>query len=197
TVPIFKFMPDFDASKTKALFIRSTDKPLVRLCETLYDWSEKLFPTYSGEPIDIRAIRGAASNRDAFVKENSTSVPNLMQVLRRIQRLLPKWLVLVIDQGEEVLTLRSDESDNSPDLLFEFMTEFNNSSMNLKLVVALRTEYFGDFLEEMRVRGYDPTQLAWFRLKELSDSELEDAIRGPTSRKVLKRYLQERPQPGD
>ncbi len=42
-VPIFQFMPDFDIDKTKALFIRCTEEPLLRLCETLYDWSEEPF----------------------------------------------------------------------------------------------------------------------------------------------------------
>lgn len=202
-VPIFQFMPDFDINKTKALFIRCTEEPLLRLCETLYDWSEEPFSIEVGpdEPplrIDMSAIRGAAPDRETFAKINGPSVANLMQVLRQLHELLPKWPILVIDQGEEVLTLkRGDDGKSARDLFCELITAFNKSSLSLKLVIALRTEYFGEFYNEMRRRRYDPDQLASFQLNELSDAELVEAIEAPTSHEILPRYLQGRSQPGD
>jgi hypothetical protein len=98
-VPVFSFLR-FDITKTHALFIQCTDKPLFRLCEKLYDWTQAPFPVDIGEDerlfVDLAEIRGDADDRTAFVNQNATSVPNLMAVLRKIHEILPKWLILVI-----------------------------------------------------------------------------------------------------
>jgi hypothetical protein len=203
-VPIFQFLRDFDVNRTKALFIRCTEEPLLRLCETLYDWAGEPFSIEvgEGEPpriVSIAEIRGDALDRETFAQANGTSVPNLMRVLRRVHELLPKWPILVLDQGEEVFTLRRGEDGNrARDLFCEFITAFNKSSISLKLVLAFRTEYFGDFFDEMLTRRYDPNQLALFRLKDMVDEELVEAIRAPTRRDIPDLYLPEdKRQPGE
>jgi tetratricopeptide (TPR) repeat protein len=200
-VPMFQFMPDFDVDDTKALFIRCTDEPLLRLCETLYEWAGQPFPVDVADEsrqknIDITRIRGEAKDLADFVRTNGDSVANLMAVFDKLDDLLPKSLVLVIDQSEEVMTIKMENSGGrSLDLFCEFLTAFNNSSLSLKLVVALRSEYFGHFSDEMTKRNYQPNQLAAFLLKPLSREKLIDAIIFPTLPDVESRYLRGRPQP--
>jgi hypothetical protein len=199
---IFKFLLDFDITKTRALFIRCTGQPLVRLAETIYDWGEQplLIDIGEEEPlsIDIASLRAGENDRATFAARVGNSVPDLMKILRQIHDLFPKWLILIVDQGEEILTeTRSPDANGqrSRELFFEFITTFNEASLNLKLVIALRSEYWADFQATMRQHGYDESQMPWYNLKELSDDDLIEAIEIPTSRKIREPYLQGRCQP--
>jgi tetratricopeptide (TPR) repeat protein len=201
-VPTFQFVRDFNVGDAKALFIRCTEDPLLRLCETLYEWAGNRFPVdvaNESRPknIDITSIRGEARDLAAFVRTNGDSVANLMGVLDRLDDLLPKSMILVIDQSEEVMTINMEKSgEHSRDLFCEFLTAFNNSSLSSKLVVALRSEYFGHFSDEMTKRNYDPNKMASFLLKPLTRKHLIDAIMFPTRHNIEPARLRGRPQPG-
>jgi hypothetical protein len=197
----FQFLRSYDAKDTKALFIRCTEAPLDRLCETLYDWTDTPFrvdlPDDEPEKISLEPIRGAARSREEFVENNAKSVQNLIGILRLLGKLLPRTIVLVIDQGEEVLTLnRRDDNPNSR-RFFDFLIAFSKSSIDLKVIVALRKEYFGDFYPELDGRHYDREKLRAFQLHELFDKQLVEAIEMPASRNVGAKYLQGRKQPGE
>jgi hypothetical protein len=198
----FQFFRQFDVSRTKAFFIRCTDEPLLRLSERLYDWGKEPFliePSDSESlQIDPTEIRGDAKDRTAFVEKNGTSVDNLLVVLRAMHNLLPKTLILVIDQGEEILTLNQNKAGLlARKLFFDFIAAFSVTSLDLKLVIALRSEYIGEFFDELERRQYNREQLAHFLLKELSEEQLVGAIKIPTSNNIPRKYLQGRRQPAD
>src|SRR5262249_17500875 len=118
------------------------------------------------------------------------------RVLRILSDMLPKTLILVIDQGEEIFTLSQNaDGQRARKLFFDFIAEFSRSSLSLKLVIALRGEYLGDFFDELKKRRYDQNQLDFFLLKELSAAELIEAITSPTSTSIPREYLQGRCQP--
>jgi tetratricopeptide (TPR) repeat protein len=204
-VPVFKFMPEFDINKTGALFVRCTGEPLKRLAERLHDWGEKPLDIGEGETIDLREIRGDAKDWSSFIRENGTSVDKLMETLGRIHDRFPSWLILVIDQAEEILT-QTRGQPGLRDLFFEFITTFNESSLNLKLIVAFRSEFYADFVDHLE-RFYAETAhrrteenrkpLARFFLDELSTTELIEAVKVPVSRSIQEPYLQRRRQPAD
>jgi hypothetical protein len=196
----FQFLRTYDANDVKALFIRCTDAPLDRLCETLYDWSDAPFrfeaPDGDAAEISLMPIRGAASSREAFIQENSNSVDTLIDALRHVGRLLPKTMVLVIDQGEEILTLNPRNENEKSRKFFDFLIAFSKTSIDLKIVVALRKEYFGDFFEKLAKRRYDSKHITSFLLEDLTRDQLIDAILKPTLTNVSSKFLQGRPQPG-
>jgi len=198
----FEFLSTFEIDNTKSLFVRCTNQPLSRLCETLFDQGNKTWkvapPDLPPEIIDIKRIRGSESDRATFVETNSRSVANLMTVIRTLSDLLPKTLVLVIDQAEEILTQKSGlDGQSDRDLFFDFVAAFSNSSLHLKLVIALRTEYFGMFFNQLKKRRYSQEQLSDYFLNELSDAQLLEAIKMPTSTNIPVKYLQGRVQPAD
>ncbi|MDP1865409.1 MAG: hypothetical protein Q8L13_03555 [Bradyrhizobium sp.] len=201
TVGGFQFLRTFDAMDVKTLFIRCTDAPLHRLCEILYDWGETPFridlPELGMQEILLLPIRAEASSREEFVNDNATSVDNLLEVLRRLGRLLPRTVVLVIDQGEEILTLDQQDSKGNRRIFFDFLIAFGKATIDVKIIVALRKEYFGDFFPELDSRRYNRDKLRAFQLRELSKEQLVEAIRIPTSRNVRPKYLQGRKQPGE
>ena len=197
----FQFLRTFDAEDVKALFVRCTEAPLQRLCEVLYDWGDTPFridlPDTGPREISLLSIRGEATTREDFVKENANSVEKLIRVLRTVGRMLPKTIVLVIDQGEEILTLDPRDMAGNRRNFFDFLIAFSKATIDLKLIVALRKEYFGDFFPELDARRYNRDKLRTFQLQELSNEQLVDAIKIPTSREIRPKYLQGRKQPGD
>jgi hypothetical protein len=196
----FQFLSAYDINDVKALFIRCTDAPLTRLCETLFDWGEKPIyihlPDADPEEIPMAEIRDG-KDRATFVEQTASSVPKLIEVLRAVEARLPKTAVLVLDQGEEVLTLNDRDDNRNKHMLFDFLIAFSTTTIDLKIIVALRKEYFGDFYEELSRRRFNTERVAVFLLQELSTEQLVEVIRFPTSRDILPKYLQGRPQPGD
>ncbi len=196
----FQFLEEYDVKNPKALFVRCTEAPLTRLCEALYDWGETplviRLPDADPEEVSMAEIRGG-KDRATFIRENASSVPKLIEVLRAIESRLPKTAVLVIDQGEEILTLNDRDHELNKRLLFDFLIAFSETTIDLKIIVALRTEYFGAFYQELKKRRFSSEHVDDFLLPELSTQQLVEAIRYPTSRDIPPKYLQGRPQPGD
>src|SRR5262249_51396385 len=149
----FQFLRSYDASDIKALFIRCTEAPLDRLCETLYDWADTPFrvdlPDGEAKEISLASIRSETTSREDFVAKNARSVEKLIGILRLLGKLLPRTIVLVIDQGEEVLTLNQRDENPNACRFFDFLIAFSKASIDLKVIVALRKEYFGDFYPEL------------------------------------------------
>lgn len=221
----FQFLRTFDATDVKTLFIRCTEAPLHRLCEVLYDWGETPFridlPDIGVREISLLPLRGTATTREEFVDRTATSVDSLIGVLRLVGKLLPRTVVLVIDQGEEVLTLDEQgtptpnqqeistfaqpktlaseklEKKSNRQNFFDFLVAFGKATIDLKIIVAFRKEYFGDFFPELDSRRYNRDKLRAFQLQELSNEQLVEAILTPTSRTIRAKYLQGRKQPGD
>ena len=194
-VPIFQFLRNFDSSQTKALFIQSYDEPLRRLCEALYDWAGRPFAldVAPGEPprhIDLKTIRADAPDRATFANKMEASADRLIEIMTQIDMFLPKTMIFVIDQLEEICTLKpGPEGDRSRDLFFEFLHKFNESSTTIKLIVAFRKEYFSDLFYVMKKRNYDPSRFDLFHLRQLNRDELVKTIIFPTRHDVEDRFL--------
>jgi hypothetical protein len=196
----FQFLQIYDINKVKAMFIRCTEAPLTRLCERLYDWGETPFlihlPDADSEEVSMGEIR-EGKDRNTFIKESASSVPKLIEILRAVVKRLPKTLVLVIDQGEEALTLNDRGDESNKRLFFDFLIAFSETTIDLKIIVALRKEYFSEFHEELTQRRFSEEHVGVFHLEALSTQQMVEAIRFPTSRDIPLKYLQGRPQPGD
>lgn len=66
---------------------------------------------------------------------------------------LPGKLVLVLDQAEEVLTRTPGEAagDEAAAAFFHFLEDVYLRNVDARLVVALRTEFYGRFRDELRI----------------------------------------------
>jgi hypothetical protein len=66
---------------------------------------------------------------------------------------LPGKLILVLDQAEEVLTRtkRGRADDEASAAFFRFLEDIFLRNVDARLVVALRTEYYGWFRDELRI----------------------------------------------
>jgi hypothetical protein len=199
-VPRFQFLREFKINSTKARFVPCTDQPLFRLCEMLFDWGKEPLriepPDSPSEEIDLKVIRGGEHDRTTFVERNGRSVEELLRVMKALDDLFPKTLVIVLDQAEEILTSGKDMQMDR-DRFFDFIAAFGRMSLDLKLVIAFRTEYFGVYDDELEKRQCDRGQVRRFRLTELSKAQLVEAIKMPTVTNIPAKYLGGRCQPFD
>ena len=77
----------------------------------------------------------------------------LVEALVEICDDLPGKLILVLDQAEEVLTLTAGGRASNEDTaaFFRFLEDVYLRNVDMRLVVALRTEYYGRFRDELRI----------------------------------------------
>lgn len=168
-----------------ALFIRSTAEPLAKLANAVFSFAARdvTLETPSGKQLlNLRQALPDQNETDStvFLRRFGQKPDALLDILRKLSRLIPETLVLIIDQGEEVLTVDTTDSGSAwRDQFFEFLSEFAEAKFDIKLLIALRTEYLGRFAAKMQ-RGLRDPSIVEFFLAELSDDQIRDAIERPT-----------------
>jgi hypothetical protein len=85
--------------------------------------------------------------------ERTTLAEAILLTVHALCKQLAGHLVLVLDQAEEVLTKASGESalDEPGKAFFYFLEEAYLRNIDMRIIVALRTEYYGRFRDELRI----------------------------------------------
>ena len=155
----------------QALFVRCTAEPLSKLAEALYDFASRkqhLIHTPRGiRDLDLSPVLLGAKDGVAFVEDAGGNGSRLVKALSELASRYPRTLVLVIDQAEEILTLtQGDAGKEARDRFFDFVSQFSKEKFDLKLVLAIRSEYFGRFYNEFDVRKSNRDATSAFFLLE-------------------------------
>jgi hypothetical protein len=180
----YHFMREQGSNGKKALFIRSTDKPLSKIAEAIFEFSTK--PLEIPTPIGLQAVNlaGAIASFEKLVDfQQAVEEDFLLLVgsIRELARMLPDTLILVLDQAEEVLTLMHGEAGNvHRDNFFNFLIRIEAENIDVKFVISIRTEYFGRFDEHLSGRHDEDARLRSYMLHELEADALVTAIKRPT-----------------
>jgi WD40 repeat protein len=117
----------------------------------------------------------------------------LTRVLDTITRSLPFELVIAIDQGEELLTLvHSPQQQVRRHKALSMLMQLAGSSARCKIVYTLRSQNLAE-LETLFPAGRVPADWRSFHLRQLTESELVDALAWPTNREEIP-YCSEIPQ---
>jgi hypothetical protein len=89
----------------------------------------------------------------AMSSTRQQAVEAVADVLVRLCGELPGKLILILDQAEEVLTRPPDDrgAEDAATAFFRFLEEIYLRNVDARLVVALRTEYYGRFRDELRI----------------------------------------------
>lgn len=182
----FGFLKNDINGDLTSIFVRATGKPLVELAKKVCDFakSEK-----GGRAeyywLNLPEIMAQYGSETEFIDKVSSDPDLLIQVLGEIAIRLPQTMVLIIDQGEEVITLKPNRDDDLPlRRFFQFIELFSETSYDLKLLIALRTEYYGRFVGKMP-RSKATSLTAQYFLDELTKDQIVSAIERPTA---FKRY---------
>jgi hypothetical protein len=189
----FQFLKDSKDGELKALFIRSTDKPLVELSKSVFEFAQKdlTIITPKGDERSLRLAETISSYENAKFYETVGRNPELfINILREIGNRLTKTLVLIVDQGEEVMTLKPRRSgDEFRKEFFEFISRFSRTDFDIKLIISLRTDYYGRLDGELQRVDTKRNEAKSFLLDELTREQIISAIKRPTLKeKVHKEY---------
>jgi hypothetical protein len=195
------------------LFIRCGPDPLGRIAEHVFRFAQASVPiegVASVKSLDLSAARLGYSEPTEFV--TACRQPGmLMKSLHEISAKLPFTLVIILDQAEEVITL-GDATPEYRRQFFRFVREFSRINFPIKLVLALRKDHSGRFIELAQEGGsIDLSQgvpsagtatiapeapaaqtnrgvkadVKLFLLSEFGSEEVEHAIKLPTSKDPL------------
>lgn len=177
----------------KALFVRCTNAPLEQMADEIFRYvtlSQNLKIGYDDEPLDLTpALLDADSREDYRVRAAEPKF--LLKSIRAIASRLPRKLVIVIDQAEEVLTLNAPEdSQGNRRRFFRFLDLFFAQPLDAKLIISVRTEFYGAFAEEFAIPAverdaHDRSVVKPYLLREFIQPQIEAAILRPTIRNEI------------
>ena len=188
----FCFLKSHNDEKQRAVFVRSTDAPLCRLSESLYEFASQPLQVHSPlgiEHISLSSALDDVSNCTVFANIVGTSSEQMLLMLRKLEKLVPQTLVIVIDQAEEVLTLKpGPDGQDQRDRFFDFLMRFRKAKFDIKLLIAIRREWVAPFENEIQKRTNELLTIPRFQLNELTEPQIIEAIERPTSKEPFEKY---------
>jgi hypothetical protein len=183
----YRFVRDRSEGESPSpLFIRTTkDLPgqvanaLLRFCgQPLSQVTPEGQPAVIDLPDVLGGRREVAVLRQALLDDPSL----LGRMLADLGQRLPFLPVLVMDQAEEVFTLaREKEDEAARTVALEMLRQASEVAGRFKIIVALRTEYYGRFVNGLR-HGVRPAYgVREYLLTDLDEEQLAEAILRPTT----------------
>jgi predicted GTPase len=186
----------FDRKSEEAIFVTATWEPLRQLANFVYNLAieDKPIETDEGDrSLGLRQVlldeESKLYSQEEFIHKRGETAEQILDLLANLSTRLAQRFIVVIDQAEEVLTLRSGvNGDRERDEFFRFVDLFPTKRLPIKLLIALRTEYFGRFVARSRA-SYDTSQTNRdYYLSDLTQAQLAEAILKPTSRLPIPDY---------
>jgi hypothetical protein len=139
--------------------IRCTADPLAEIARSIIAVLEHENPFTApfdpSNPSLSEAVRSEVRQKAQQFLETSGKRDSaaLVEMMTMLAGDLPGRLVIVLDQAEEVLT-RSDGTSQSTAVVggfFRFLEDIYLRNIDVRVIVSLRTEYYGRFRDELRI----------------------------------------------
>ncbi|MBB3564332.1 hypothetical protein FHX06_005696 [Rhizobium sp. BK512] len=138
--------------------IRCTSNPMLEIAGTILRAVGEETPLLGGTASDVgidEKKRQVITNllNDAQIIGPAALVDRIVEALIKIAADLPGKLVLVLDQAEEVLTRTTGqlEGNQSSAAFFGFLEKIYLRNADLRILIAMRTEYYGRFRDELKI----------------------------------------------
>jgi hypothetical protein len=198
--------PEEASQEGPVLFLRATNDLTGQLARALCDYCARPLvfrkPTGDDETVDLPLLLGqllSASDPPqppdpSAVRAALRADPALLgRVLAEVSNRLPYTLVLIIDQGEEVFTLAQTAEDaESRRLGLEMLRLAAGTPGDVKIILSLRTEYYGRLVDALRRGPRQARRLRDYLLADFTEDQLVEAITQPTKDETIP-YASERP----
>lgn len=180
----FRFIKD-EKAKAKALFIRSTRNPSTKLSESVYEFASEGYVVKTPEGIsriDLTPALLGIEKREDFVEDIGSDSKRMLTALGILSSLIPTTLILIIDQAEEVMTSGYNAEDQHlRDNYFKFLAAFSSEKIDMRILIAIRTEWYGLFYNGIRKWDWQPQNIREYLLDDLSESQIALAIKHPST----------------
>jgi hypothetical protein len=182
----YRFLRDHSAGEEQpALLVRATRDLAGEVADGLVKFCQaplRLKPP-TGQPveIDLPAVLAGTPDVESLRTALLADAGLLGRVLASLGERLPYTPVLVINQAEEVFTLaRTEEDTDLRKKALEMLRRAGETQGDFKVILSLRTEYYGRFIDSLR-RGLHPTYgVREYLLTDLDEARLAEAIERPT-----------------
>jgi hypothetical protein len=174
-----------DPQSLSPTFIRCTHDPIGRIRKTI---EEALVSDGDMHGLKEHNRKKAKAALTAISSESDTELADaILGVLELLSGDLKDTLVLIVDQAEEVITLQpGQEGRGYREAFFYFLEELCLRELDVRIIVTLRTEYYGQFGDSFRVNptsklapiraGLEPFMLRGIR----EEASIKNAILRPT-----------------
>lgn len=174
-----------EATDATAVFVRSTANPLATLADAIFRLADRGYDYMSPDGPEHAAFAAAkrgCTSAEEFVSSIAAGPLELVAALESMAAELPFKLVLIVDQAEEVVTLRHRRHvDANAERFFVFLNAFGGTRWPLSLILSLRTEFYGALLTHLRRRSASgDVNVHDYFLDELGRAGTLDAILRPT-----------------
>jgi hypothetical protein len=164
-------IPHLKRSDRRNFFLSGRDSVIRCTCDPLPQIAQCLVDTLEGvDPAIDAANHGGKWNEEGFAEaatcqrirhdiEQARERPRevlaeiLVESLVAVCDDLPGKLILILDQAEEVLTLTPSgrAGNDAAGAFFRFLEDVYLRNVDVRVIVALRTEYYGRFRDELRI----------------------------------------------
>lgn len=177
-------------SSGSVLFVRATNDLFGQLAHALCDFCGRPYE-YRTPLGDTRSVDLPAMLREAVGSEVTQAIVRALlrsdvsllgRILAAIGDCLPFSPILVIDQAEEVFTLaRTPEDRVRGRRALEMLRKTLDAGGDFKLILSLRTEYYGRIIDRLRRGVHDTAGVREYLLTDFDENSLVDAILRPTA----------------
>ncbi|GGC65447.1 nSTAND1 domain-containing NTPase [Undibacterium terreum] len=127
--------------------IRCTSDPLARIAAALA-------AGIRSDHLELEDLLPRCTDLDAAPEMSRMKLAEtVLSVLQQVCQRLSGHLILILDQAEEVLTQAKDRSglDEPAQAFFYFLEEVYLRNIDVRIIVGLRTEYYGRFRDELGI----------------------------------------------
>jgi hypothetical protein len=172
------------------LIVQAANDLVGQVAQTLLDAVETPleYESPAGETltVDLRPvlddILGTHADHAALRQALRHDPQLLAGILTQMAAALPHALVLILDQAEEVFTLaKTSDEEAGRDHGLRMLQRLIDATADVKLIVSLRTEYYGRLLDHLRAGRRDLIGVRDDLLRDFSRSDLIESIVRPTS----------------
>ena len=173
----------------QVMIIQASKDPVGRLAAGLLEMTERPVeyrtPTGDVRTIALRPVLDEALGTQADAATLRVALMadpgRLATLLEKLSGPLPHALVLVLDQAEELFTLaKTPEEIAARDQVLRSLPRVADVRADVKVIVSLRTEYYGRLLDHLRAGRRDLTGVRDDLLRDFSKPALIEAIERPT-----------------
>jgi WD40 repeat protein len=182
----YRFLRD---AKEEVVIIQASKDPVGRLAVGLLEMTEcpqkYLTPTGDERTSPLRSVLdealGTTADAAALRAALMADPDRLATLLERLSAHLPHALVLVLDQAEELFTLAKERDEiDERDQALRLLQRVADVRADVKVIISLRTEYYGRLHDHLRVGRRDLTGVRDDLLRDFSKTALIEAIERPT-----------------
>jgi hypothetical protein len=163
-------------------FVRCTSRPLDRLALAVFRFAQDPYfgPGRRGARVGLKRAMLGCKDESSFVAKCKQDPANLVRSIALVSAKAAATLIIIVDQAEEILT-QTIPGDSQRQDFFKFLSSFTSTEIDVKLLLAIRTEHVAPFEDLFLARGLARTDVTRYQLRELTAPQLREAIYRPAS----------------